>query len=340
MNQVRIQRARSFSKAIFKSYTSIGVLVDENTKRFCYDAIKKWLPPHFVLETPAGEEHKNLVSCGLLWQQMTDLRFDRHSLLIVLGGGVLGDMGGFCASVYKRGIDFLLLPTTLLAQVDASIGAKTAVDFGSLKNHLGVFNSPVAALIDTDFLTTLPLAELRSGFAEVIKHCLISDKQMWETIRKKKLEDQDWPRLVRHSVKFKSKVVTKDPIEKGIRKILNYGHSLGHAVEGYFLHSGHQLLHGEAIAAGMILEGHIARNKKLLSSEELESIQEYIFSVFGKINLPDADQLMPALHQDKKNKGKEILLALPKHIGKAIWDVQVNEKEIRDAVLYYQSSQT
>ena len=338
MNKIILRESPSFVKGTFKKYTAIGVLVDENTKRLCYNVVRPLLPLHHLIEVQGEEKNKNLATCEKVWQQLTELHFDRHSLLVVLGGGVLGDMGGFCASVFKRGIDFMLMPTTLLAQVDAAIGGKTGVDFGSFKNHIGLFKSPVTTLIATDFLASLPPQELRSGFAEVIKHCLISDKRMWDSIRKKDLASQDWSKLVRHSVRFKSGVVARDPMEKGERRILNYGHTLGHAIEGHFLHSATRLLHGEAIAAGMVLEARIARGKKLIDSDELESIRDYIFSLFGKVALPGSDRLMPLLVQDKKNKGNEILMALPKKIGKAVWDMRVSAEEIREAVLYYQSS--
>lgn len=340
MTTARIQNILTLPKTLFKKYHSIGVLVDENTRRHCYSKIKNQLPNHHVFEVPGGEEHKNLETCQLLWKQFTDAQLDRHSLLVVLGGGVLGDLGGFCAATFKRGMDFALLPTTLLGMTDASIGGKTGVDFGTLKNHIGTFTMPTSTWIFPSFLTTLPEAELRSGFAEVIKHSLISDRKMWETIRRKSLLQQDWAKLVRHSVKFKSTVVKKDPFEFGIRKILNYGHTIGHALEGFYLHSEKRLLHGEAIAAGMVIEGQIAAQRKLLKAGEQEAIAHYILSVYGKVEIPQTEELLPGIRQDKKNKGKEILMALPGPIGKARWDVAVSEREIRDAIAYYRAIQT
>ncbi len=339
MTQIKIQAEPSFNKASLRKYSSIGVLVDENTRRLCYPRIKDQLPQHQVIEVPGGEENKNLATCQFIWQRFTDLGFDRHALIIICGGGVLGDMGGFCAATFKRGIDFILLPTTLLSQVDASIGGKLGVDFGPYKNHIGVFQQPTSTQIATHFLETLPFRELRSGFAEVIKHCLIADKKMWKTIEKRSMADQDWLSLVSHSVKIKSIVVKKDPTEKGLRKILNFGHTIGHAVEGHFLTSGNRLFHGEAIAIGMIMESFLAAGKKLLNNEELRSITNYVISVFGQLQLPD-DAWLPLLRQDKKNKGNKILMALPKGIGKAVWDVPVSEKEIRGAMEYYRSCQT
>jgi 3-dehydroquinate synthase len=337
MTQIKIQTRPVFSKPAFKKYSQIAVLVDDKTRRFCYEPIKKMLPEHNLLTVPSGEEHKTIAACQLVWQQMTDKQLDRHSLLIIIGGGVLGDMGGFCAATFKRGIDFMLVPTTLLSQVDASVGGKLGVDFGPYKNHIGVFQLPVATHIATDFLKTLPFRELRSGFAEIIKHCLIADKKMWQAISSRSVEDQDWLKLVKHSVKIKSLVVKKDPRENGLRKILNFGHTIGHAIEGHFLTTSNRLFHGEAIAIGMILESYIAFHKKLISANDLQDISEYLFVTFGMKELPDADVWLPLVKQDKKNKGNKILMALPKQLGKAVWDIPVSEKEIRDSLDYYRS---
>ena len=340
MTAIRIQAHPALHKSLFRKHTRVAVLVDENTRRHCYEKIKNQLPAHSLIEIPAGEKNKNLATCQQVWQALTDAGLDRHALLVVVGGGVAGDLGGFCASTYKRGMDFMIIPTTLLAMADASIGGKTGVDFGGIKNHVGTFTLPIATWVATDFLKTLPTPELRSGFAEIIKHALISDRALWNAIRRKSLDEQDWPKLVRHSVKFKSAVVRMDPQEKGLRKVLNYGHSLGHALESYFLDSRTPLLHGEAIAAGMVLEAHIAVGKKLLAKADLDGIAGYIYQIFGKIELPEAEKLLPALRQDKKNKGNAILMALPKSIGKAVYDIPVSEREIRSAQGFYQTFQT
>jgi 3-dehydroquinate synthase len=339
MAEVNIKKAPTFNRSVLKKYSRLAILVDENTRRHCYELIRSKLPEHVVIQIPSGEEHKNLGTCQHVWQNLTDHRLDRHSLLLVIGGGVLGDMGGFCAATFKRGIDFMLMPTTLLAQVDASIGGKLGVDFGPYKNHIGVFQEPVSTLIATDFLNTLPKRELRSGFAEVIKHCLVADKKMWELIRHRTLQQQDWLRLVAHSVKIKSAITRKDPKEKGLRKVLNFGHTVGHALEGNSLDSGNRLFHGEAIAVGMVLEAFIARKKKLLKESELESITTYILAVFGKLELPMGDAWLKIIMHDKKNRGNSILMALPKSIGKAVWDVPVTDKEILASVEYYASCQ-
>ncbi len=324
-----------------KNYSQVGVLVDDNTKTHCYSLLQPGLSDHQLFEIPAGEEHKNVHTCLKVWDQLTKSGFDRHSLLIILGGGVLGDLGGFCAATYKRGIDFMLMPTTLLAQVDASIGGKLGVDFDNIKNHIGLFQLPIATFICHPFLMTLPKRELRSGFAEIIKHCLISDRAMWERISVKSLEGQSWGELVQHSVEFKYSVIEKDPRESGLRKILNFGHSIGHAVEGDFLASGNRIFHGEAIAIGMIAESWIAREKKLISSNELEQIRSYLMKIFGPFpSLGADDALLGRMAQDKKNRGNKVLMALPKGIGNAVWDIEVSTNEIVASLNYFRSIQT
>ncbi len=331
--------SKALSEFLVKSaYSSICVLVDEHTEALCYPLIEKSLPQHKVIRVKSGEEFKDITTCSLIWQQLTDLTIDRHGLLIILGGGVLGDMGGFCAATYKRGIDFVLMPTTLLSQVDASVGGKLGIDFQHYKNHIGLFQEPVSTLICTDFLNTLPARELRSGFAEVIKHCLISDAAMWNKVRINSLDNQDWKSLVMHSVEFKWSVVEVDPKEKGLRKILNFGHTVGHAVEGYFLGKGNRIFHGEAIAVGMLCESYLAYKKDLLNKEGLDHITEYILKIFGKIEIPQLNEpILAGMLQDKKNKGNKILMALTKGIGKAVWDIEISEEEIKSSLTYYAS---
>ena len=323
------------------TYLQVVVLADENTAVHCYPLIQKSIPSHQLITLKAGEEQKNLTTCTQVWEALTNHRLDRHSLVLIIGGGVIGDLGGFCAATYKRGVDFVLMPTTLLAQADASVGGKLGIDFMGFKNHLGVFCEPVATLISPAFLKTLPERELRSGFAEVIKHCLIADKPMWDDLRKKDLHQQDWETLLAHSVDFKRGVVATDPKEKGLRKILNFGHTVGHAVESYFLESGNRIFHGEAIAVGMIAEAHIAAAKNLLKQKELEEITTYLNRIYPAIALPqNRSVIVELMLQDKKNKGNKILMALPEGIGKARWDVEVNLEEINASLDYYQQCYT
>lgn len=322
-----------------RKYSKILVLVDENTQQACYSLISESLPAHGVLTVDSGEETKVLETCAAIWQTMTDEKLDRHSVLIILGGGVLGDMGGFCAATYKRGIDFILIPTTLLAQADASIGGKLGIDFNNFKNHIGVFEQPALTLLHAGFLKTLPQQELRSGFAEVIKHALIADKKLWDEIRSKDLKSQDWDSLLKQSAEFKYSVIEKDPYEKGLRKILNAGHTVGHALESYFLASGNKILHGEAVAAGLIAEAYIAFKKNMLDEVSLKEISDYIVKIFGKLTIPEnaIQEIAARCLQDKKNNGNSVLSVLPEGIGNATWDVEISLAEIASSLKFYRS---
>nr|WP_157493914.1 3-dehydroquinate synthase [Fulvivirga imtechensis] len=320
-----------------ESYSKIAVLVDENTRKHCYPLVARSLPQHILIEIKSGEKFKILDTCSNIWQQLTEHSFDRKSLMINLGGGVIGDMGGFCAGTYKRGIDFINIPTTLLSQVDASVGGKLGIDFNGYKNHIGLFQEPKNVIIDLQFLKTLPKNELRSGFAEVIKHHLIADVEGWVKLKKNNFESLDWNILVPHSISIKHGIVKQDPYESGLRKALNFGHTIGHAIESYLLNSGKPKLHGEAIAAGMICEAYLSHSRNLISSAELEEVSSYILQIFGKIPLTDHDR-GEALHyliQDKKNKGNSILAALLSGIGQIVWDQEINSEEALGALIYY-----
>lgn len=323
-----------------RSFSRLGVLTDANTFKACYPKISHGLPPHASFTVAAGEESKHLDTCSQIWKWMTTEEFDRHSLLVVLGGGVLGDMGGFCAATFKRGIPFVLMPTTLLAQVDASVGGKLGIDFGGYKNHIGVIQQPMATLIAPAFLDTLPEAELRSGFAEIIKHSLLMGQEEWDRVRAKTLIQHNWQERITASVAFKKSITTQDPQESGLRKILNLGHTLGHALESASFHSPKRLLHGEAVAAGLVVESHIAMTKGLLNRPAFEQIEHYISGIFGRPgqHIP-IDHIVANARQDKKNRGNKILMALLKNIGEPLWDVEVSEEEIRLSWRVYTSGQ-
>ncbi|GAB4044659.1 3-dehydroquinate synthase [Spirosoma litoris] len=319
-------------------FSAIAVIADNHTFRFCYPELKTILPKHTLVRIKAGEEQKHIATCELIWDALTRANFDRHALVLNLGGGVIGDMGGFCAATYKRGISFAQLPTTLLSQVDASVGGKLGIDFRGLKNHIGVFQQPNAVLIDPAFLSTLSERELRSGFAEVIKHCLIADATMWDEIRRRDLDEQDWPVLVAHSVAVKQRIVEQDPTEKGLRKILNFGHTLGHAVETYFLNQPRKrLLHGEAIAIGMVAEAFMAFQKKMIDQDLLTQIEEYIFAVYGNVRLTDEDvePILTLTAQDKKNRGREVRMSLLDGPGSCAFDIHVTAAEMRRGLEFY-----
>ncbi|WP_026631975.1 3-dehydroquinate synthase [Dyadobacter alkalitolerans] len=320
-------------------YSKVFVIADNNTKKHCYPYFKAVLPVHSIVNVPSGESNKLLSTCEKIWDAMTKEALDRHALVINVGGGVIGDMGGFCAAVYKRGIDFIQVPTTLLSQVDASVGGKLGIDFQGFKNHLGVFTLPRKVLIDPVFLKTLPEREIRSGFAEIIKHCLIADAAKWEEIRSKDFEEQNWTDLIAHSVKIKQSVVDEDPTEKGLRKILNFGHTLGHAVETYFLNkpANQRLYHGEAIAVGMIMESYLSFSRKMIDQQTLTNIEEFLFATYGKVDIKaeDVEEIINLTRQDKKNKGKEVRFSLLRGAGQCAFDIVVSASEMRKSIAYY-----
>ncbi len=323
-------------------YSKTAVLVDENTYNFCYPLFSV-LPVHHLIKIKSGEEQKTLKTAARIWQKLTEFEMDRKSLLINIGGGVIGDMGGFCAATYKRGISFVQIPTTLLSQVDASVGGKLGIDFNGLKNHIGVFQLPESVYIYPGFLKTLTRREVRSGFAEIIKHCLIADANEWKNIRKisnKEIEDThfDWTSLIQSSVEIKAKIVEADPKEAGLRKILNFGHTIGHAVETYFLaHQDRKLLHGEAIAIGMIAEAWLSKLKGYIVDNELQTIVDYIISIYGKpaINKEEIVKIVPITLQDKKNSFGKVKFSLLEKIGKSTYDIDITTNEMIESLQYY-----
>ncbi|MFD2245928.1 3-dehydroquinate synthase [Pontibacter ruber] len=322
-----------------RAFSKIAVLVDENTLHHCYPQLKPYLPEHELIQIQSGEEHKTLQTCEYIWQRMTELNLDRWSVLVNLGGGVIGDMGGFCAALFKRGLYFVQVPTTLLAQVDASVGGKTGVDFHGLKNHIGVYQEPQAVFIDPAFLQTLSPRQVKSGYAEIIKHWLISDVEASRTQRHIGLLTEDWEELIRHSVSIKSAVVEADPLEGGYRKVLNFGHTVGHAVESYLLEQpGRELLHGEAIAVGMLCEAYLSVKHELLTQEELDKIETFLVSVYEKVRLSEDEirTIAQLALQDKKNTRSTINCTLLNGIGKAVYDQPITLQEIQESLRYYQ----
>lgn len=320
-------------------YTSINVIVDDNTKLHCFPRMTVLTDCDVnIIEIPSGEQHKGLNTCELIWDQMVELSLDRHALVINLGGGVIGDMGGFAASCYMRGVDFIQIPTTLLSQVDASIGGKLAVDYRGLKNFIGLFKNPNQVIVDPSFLSTLSDEEYRSGYAEMIKHALIQNQDIWTRI----LSTDDWKQLdwqqeILESIYVKKEVVEQDPTEKGLRKVLNFGHTIGHAVESISFETDKPLLHGEAIAIGMICESYLSNKKRTLSKIDLQHITSYILSVYDDLDLSLLDQkasIIDKLKKDKKNKGGKYLFSLLERPGKSIYDIEVNNEEVFESLDY------
>ncbi|HET8861537.1 3-dehydroquinate synthase [Marivirga sp.] len=314
-------------------YSQLFVLADENSKKHCYPFLKEYLTNHQLIEIKSGEKHKTLDSCNLIWNTLTEATADRKALLINLGGGVITDMGGFCAGTYKRGIRFINIPTTLLSQVDASVGAKTGVDFNGYKNHIGLFCEAEAVLINPSFHQTLPQNQMISGYAEMLKHGLIADKKHWNDCLENGFEKFS-NELIQQSVKIKEEVVASDPTEKGLRKILNFGHTIGHAIETHLLNTENELLHGEAIGLGMIAESHISKSKGLLSNEEYQIVVKKLSKIYEspKIEKASFPEIKRLCKQDKKNQNGRINLSLLKNIGQAVYDIPIEEELIDQAL--------
>jgi 3-dehydroquinate synthase len=324
------------------NYSKVFILADENTSEICLPVFQSLMDDFGefdLIETSAGEENKNIDFCIGIWKTLLDFEADRKSLMINLGGGVITDMGGFIASTYKRGIDFINVPTTLLSQVDASVGGKTGIDIDNVKNMVGTFTLPQMVFIETEFLKTLPQRELLSGFAEMIKHGLIYDKAYYEKLKTTNYLTPSADDIYR-SVEIKNEVVTIDPHEKNLRKILNFGHTIGHAVEGYSLaNDENPLTHGEAIAIGFICEAALSIKNSGLTKEELKDISDYLLSLYPKyeIKKESFDSLLELMKSDKKNEDGNILFSLLETTGKCTFNCRVSTSDILSSLDYYNS---
>jgi len=322
------------------NYSRFFVLTDENTGKHCLPLLQKHigeLDNFDVIEINAGEESKNIDFCVGVWKMLIDFGADRQSLLVNLGGGVISDLGGFAASTFKRGIDFVHVPTTLLSQVDASVGGKTGIDLDNIKNIIGTFTQPKAVFIEHAFLQSLPERQILSGLAEMLKHGLIADATYWNKLKFSDLENPS-AELVYHSVEIKNKVVIEDPHEKGIRKSLNFGHTIGHAIETYSLmNDENPLTHGEAIAAGMICEAQLSVIKTGLTEDEVKEITEVISGLYPKYEITESNHktLYNIMLKDKKNQNGKINCSLLTKIGQCRIDNVCAEEELYDSLRYY-----
>ena len=327
------------------NYSKLFILADENTRELCLSLIVRKVPiltSAKVLQIKSGEQAKTVKSCNSLWGQLMSEGADSRSVLINLGGGVISDLGGFVAATFKRGIDFVNIPTTLLAQVDASVGSKVGVDFDGIKNQIGLFADPQAVFILPEFLNTLPQKHLLSGYAEMMKHAIIADSDYWSVILQQGFEPQDgWEGMIRQSVSIKQKVVKFDPYEHGLRKVLNFGHTIGHAVESYsLLHDKSPMLHGEAIAIGMICEAFISCKLCRLPEEEMIQIVEFVnmHFVLQSLNCEAAMEVLEIVKHDKKSENGKCCMTLLPHIGKAIINQEVTPDLIIDSLHFYVNS--
>ena len=319
----------------------IAILVDENTHDHCLEFLLtgfEALAEAEVIMLPAGEENKVLEVCFQVWETLTEAGFGRHDLLINLGGGMVTDLGGFVASVYKRGLAFINVPTSLLAMVDAAVGGKTGIDFAGYKNQIGTFTAAQATYIDTGFLHTLPSQEWANGFAELLKHALISDGQLWQDLSKiQDIQNELRSETIQQGVQIKVEIVAQDPTETGVRKILNFGHTIGHALESYYLNTETPLSHGHAVAIGLLLESHLSVELSTLTKEEFLSIETRIKSSYA-LQIPnDAEGLWALMQQDKKNDKGEVRMCMLSQIGACVFDQKLAFEDFEKVLFGYSS---
>lgn len=332
---------QEFALALEESAGSISgkifVLADTNTGRFCrplFERSWKGKEPLFI-EVPGGEEHKSPATCEMIWRRLLQEQADRSSLLVNLGGGMVTDLGGFAASLFKRGIRFMHVPTSFLGMIDAAIGGKVAVNFGNIKNSLGLFSTPEQIIICPLFLDTLPGEEWLNGSAELVKYALIADREMWAEIRPETGDYAGMTRYINRCVEIKEKVVKQDPYEQQIRKILNFGHTFGHAFES--LARMKDLQHGRAVAAGMICESFLSHRIAGLQAKEMKEISEYLARRFPPVDLEDADRdpVIEAMMQDKKNRDGKIGFSLLTSTGTCVPDQYAGRDQIVESLNYY-----
>ena len=319
------------------------VLCDETTESLCLPVISDFecMRGAQLITIPATDTHKTLESLSHVWSELQRMGATRHSLMVNLGGGMVTDLGGFAASTFKRGIPYINIPTTLLSMVDASVGGKTGINFGGLKNEIGVFNNARSVILDTTFLRTMDHENICSGYAEMLKHGLINNEKMWAELLNFSLELsvenlEALGSMVAESVAVKQRIVTEDPTEQGIRKALNLGHTAGHAFESLALER-KPVLHGYAVAWGMIVELYLCCVKTNFPQDKMHQTVAFIKENYGRmaITCDDYPHLIELMHHDKKNQGNSINFTLLGGIG----DIRINqtatEEEIKDALDFY-----
>ena len=331
-----------FGKKEFFGETKFFILVDEQTVQFCLPHLLSNVPELAeaeIFEIESGEANKNVEICIQIWEALSQHGADRQSVLVNLGGGVITDMGGFIASCYMRGISFVNIPTTLLAQVDASLGGKTGVDLGNLKNHVGSFQDSMAVCVSSEFLRTLGMRELMAGFAEMLKHGLIADEAYWTELKMQDFSNvENLTQPVIRSIEIKKQIVESDPTEQGLRKALNFGHTVGHAMESFAMESQQRdLLHGEAIAIGMVCEAFLSAEHGKLSKAALEQITEVLLSFYKPYEIEEINynRIVEIMKHDKKNSSGELNFTFLTEVGKCEVNQVVAPNDVMAALTYY-----
>lgn len=320
----RIVKLNKFSKVV--------VITDEKVPSNFLNSFEKII-------VPGDESSKNIETIQYIWKELLRLGCDRKTLIINLGGGVIGDMGGFAASTYMRGVKFLQVPTTLLASVDASVGGKVGIDFSGIKNLIGSFNQPIGVIVDVDTFESLPKREFVSGFGEIIKHGLISDLEYFKKVTSKKpgefLEDE-LIEIIKRSCEIKAEIISIDERESGNRKLLNFGHTIGHAIESIYLNTNKPLLHGEAVSLGMIAEAKISQLSGLISIDDLKIIKSVLKNSGLPVNvkIESAQKIIELISKDKKSEKGKINWTLLKGIGNAVINQQVDDSIVKVSLRY------
>ncbi len=330
---LRLWRNKYLGKKVF-------VITDYNTQKYCLPKLSEALEPFYHYSISAGEVYKNINTAIDLWRFLSKNLADRESIVVNLGGGVVSDLGGFVASTFKRGVKFINVPTTLLAQVDAAIGGKTGINLDYLKNEVGTFAKPEAVFIAPEFLETLPERDFIAGYAEIVKYALISSPEMWEEVKRSmtiEMNMKNLSQIIRKSVEIKLKIVEKDPYERDLRKILNFGHTFGHAFETFFKLKGIDILHGEAVAMGIICEIYLSNQRFVFDFQRVFEISEVISKFFPtyRIQYKDYDEIYEIMLHDKKNSSGEIHFTLLKDIGDVAINQVVEKSDIYEALNFY-----
>lgn len=318
----------------------IFVILDANTLEHCWPLIKgfRQISDEHILVIGIGEENKSITEVEKVWNFLGNQKADRKSLVINIGGGLLTDLGGFAAGTFKRGISFINIPTTLLAMVDASVGGKTGVNFRGLKNEIGMIQQALHVFLYLPFLRTIDDKNFKSGFAELLKTALIADRDLWTRLKNYNLQERsedDLAILLWQAVMIKKDIVTKDPNESGIRKALNFGHTIAHALESDSLKNGDSLLHGYAVAHGMVLEAKLSEDLTSLPAAESRDIEDTLTSIYGVLpdKVRDFESLIPLMRFDKKNEHNQINFTLLNQIGSFNINNYVEEDKIKDILL-------
>ena len=321
------------------SHDRLFVLVDETTEQLCWPVVAgfDYMSEARLIVIGATDSHKTLDTLSHVWSELQRMGATRHSLMVNLGGGMVTDLGGFAASTFKRGIHYINIPTTLLSMVDASVGGKTGINFGGLKNEIGVFNNADSVILDTTFLRTLDQENILSGYAEMLKHGLISDEAMWAKLVTLNVEQLTVDvGMVADSVAVKQRIVTEDPTEHGIRKALNLGHTAGHAFESLALER-KPILHGFAVAYGLVVELYLCCVKTGFPQDKMRQTVNFIKENYGRMDITcdDYQRILELMHHDKKNVGCNINFTLLGNIGDIRINQTASEDEIKEALDFY-----